>query len=49
MGACASGLNYGVLEWVKRNSLRWLVHIERIKIEEFVKKVYWTEIEFRQK
>ncbi len=27
-------------EWVKRSTLRWFVHIERMGNEEFVKKVY---------
>ena len=32
------------MEWVKINTLRWLGHIERKKSEEFVKKVYVSEI-----
>ncbi len=28
---------------MKRNTLRWFVHIERIGSEEFVKKVYMSE------
>ncbi len=35
----------GVVEWVKRNTLRWFGHIERMNSEEFVKKVYVSEIE----
>ncbi len=35
MGSQANGVNCGVVEWVKRNTLRWFGHIE-----EFVKKVY---------
>ena len=30
----------GVMEWVKRNTLRWFANKERKKIEEFMKKVY---------
>ncbi len=29
----------GVVAWVKRNTLRWFGHIERMGSEEFVKKV----------
>ncbi len=29
MGSRANGVNCGVVEWVKRNRLRWLGHIER--------------------
>ncbi len=36
----ANGVNCGVVEWVKRNTLRWSGHIERMGSEEFVKKVY---------
>ena len=35
----------GVVKWVKRNTLRWFGHIERMKSDEFVKKVYVSEIE----
>ena len=35
----------GVLDWVKRNTLKWFDHTERKKSEEFVKKVYVNEIE----
>ncbi len=35
-----SGVWCGVVEWVKRSTLRWSGHIERTEIEEFVKKVY---------
>ncbi len=45
MGACASGVKYGVMEWVKRNTLKWFGHIERMNNEEFVKKVCMSEIE----
>ncbi len=45
MGACASGVKRGLVEWVKRNTLRWFRHIERMNSEEFVKEVYVSEIE----
>ncbi len=34
----------GVVEWVKRNTLRWSGHTERMNSEELVKKVYVSEI-----
>ncbi len=43
MGSCANGVNCGVVEWVKRNTLRWFGHIERMGCEGFVKKVYMIE------
>ncbi len=43
MGNHANGMNCGVVEWVKINSLRWFGHTERMKSEEFVKKVYMSE------
>ncbi len=30
MGSYANGVNCGVVEWVKRNMLRWFGHIERM-------------------
>ncbi len=44
MGACASGVKCGVVEWVQRNTLRWFGHTARMNSEEFVKKVYVSEI-----
>ncbi len=35
-----SGVGCSVVEWVKRSTLRWFGHIERMGNEEFVKKVY---------
>ncbi len=32
-----------MLEWRKRNTLRWFGHIKRMESEEFVKKVYVSE------
>ena len=44
MGTHVNGVNCGVVEWGKKNILKWFGHIERIKREEFVKKVYVREI-----
>ncbi len=40
-----SGVGFSVVEWVKRNTLRWFDHIERMENEEFVKKVYLSSVE----
>ncbi len=40
-----SGVGCGVVEWVKRNTLRWCGHIERMGNKEFVKKVYMSSAE----
>lgn len=32
------------MEWMKRNKLRWFENIERMKSEDFVKKVYVSKI-----
>ncbi len=40
MGSRGNGVNYGVVEWVKRNMLRWFGYIDRMGNEEFVKKVH---------
>ncbi len=39
------GVECGVVEWVKRSTLRWFGHIERMGNEEFVKKVYLSSVE----
>ncbi len=39
-----SGVGCGVVEWVKRSTLRWFGHIERMENEEFVK-VYLGSVE----
>ncbi len=44
-----SGVGCGVVEWVKRSTLRWFGHIERMENEEFVKKVYWSSVEGRNR
>ncbi len=40
-----SGVGCGVVEWVKRSTLKWFGHIEIMENEEFVKKVYWSSVE----
>ena len=35
----------GVLEWVKRNTLRWFGHFKRKQSQELVKRVYASETE----
>ncbi len=40
-----SGVGYGVVEWVKRSTLRWFGHIERMGNEELVKKVCLGSVE----
>ncbi len=37
MRGCGSGVECGVVEWVKRSTLRWFGHIERMGNEEFVR------------
>ncbi len=39
-----SGVGCGVVEWVKRSTLRWFGHIERMENEEFVE-VYQSSVE----
>ncbi len=34
-----------MVEWVKRSTLRWFGHIERMENKEFVKKVYRSSVE----
>ncbi len=43
MGSQVKEVNNGVVEWVKRGTLRCLEHLERMGREEFVKKVYMSE------
>lgn len=40
MGMCANRVKRTEVKWVKRNTLGWSGHIERMKGEDFVKKVY---------
>ena len=44
MGPCVNGVKCGVVELVKRNTLKRFGYIERKKSEEFVKKLYVSEI-----
>ncbi len=44
MRGCGSGVECGVVEWVKRSILRWFGHIERMGNEEFLK-VYLSSVE----
>ncbi|KAK4320818.1 hypothetical protein Pmani_008357 [Petrolisthes manimaculis] len=44
MSEKAYGIECGVVQRVKRNTLRWFGHVERIQGEEFVKKVYGSEV-----
>ncbi len=34
-----------MVEWVKRSTLRWFGHIDRMENEEFVKKIYRSSVE----
>ncbi len=34
-----------MMEWVKRSTLRWFGHIERMENEEFIKKVYRSSVD----
>ncbi len=43
MRSQAYGVSFGVVEWVKRNTLRCFGYNERMGSEEFVKKVYVSE------
>ncbi len=43
MESQVNGVNCGVVEWAKRNTMRLSGHIERMGSEEFVKKVYMSE------
>ncbi len=43
IGSHANGEDYGVVEWVKRNTLRCFGHIERMESDKFMKKVYMSE------
>ena len=49
MGHCANGVMFDVVEWVKRNILRWFGYLERMKCEEFVKRVYVNGFEGSQR
>ncbi len=38
-------MGWGGVEWVKKSILRWFGHIERIRNEEFFKKMYLSSVE----
>ncbi len=40
-----SGIGCCVVKWVRRSTLGWFNHIERIENEEFFKKVYLSSVE----
>ncbi len=44
MRGSGSGVECGVVEWLKRSTLRWFGHIERMGNEEFVE-VYFSNVE----
>ncbi len=43
MGSQVNGVNCGVVEWVKRNTLRWFGHTERMGSQKFVKRMHMSE------
>ncbi len=49
MSGHESEVGCGVVEWVKRSTLRWFGHIERMGNEEFVKRVYLSSVEGRNR
>ena len=40
----ALGVRCGVVEWVKRNSLRWYGHVRRMTEERLTKRVYQSSV-----
>ncbi len=44
MESHANGVNCGVVEWVKRNTMRRFGHTERMESDEFIKNAYVNEI-----
>lgn len=40
----ALGVNYRIAEWVKRNTLRWSVHIHMMDEEQLLKKASGSEV-----
>ena len=45
MGPSVHRVKCGVVEWMKRNTVRWFGRMERTMSEEFVRKVYVTKTE----
>ncbi len=48
MRGCESGVGCGAVEWVKRSTLRWFGHVERMENEEYVK-AYLSSVEGRNR
>ncbi len=44
MSTCANLVKCGAVEWLKRNTMKWFGHVERMGSGEFVKKVYESEL-----
>ncbi len=42
---CGSGVGCSVMEWVKRSTLRWFGHMERMENKECVAKVYRSSVD----
>ncbi len=47
MSETAVGMDCGMVEWVKRNTLRWYEHVMRMNECDFTKMVYESTIEGR--
>ncbi len=47
MSETAVGMDCGVVEWVKRNTLRWYGHVMRMNEYAFTKRVYERTIDGR--
>ena len=41
------GMSCGVMEWMKRNTLRWYGHVNRLEEDRLVKRVYDSEVDGR--
>lgn len=35
---------YGVAEWIKMSTPRWYGHIQEVKEESLLKKMFWSEL-----
>ena len=45
MASKGEGMKCGVVEWVKRNTLRWFGHMERMDENEMTKRVYRSKVD----
>ncbi len=45
MRNCANGVKCGVVEWAKRNTLKWSGHSEEMKSEELIQRANVIKIE----